>query len=120
VVIVGDPVVLVTSAEVKVGTPLPKGTYDQVLVAVLITEADELVVRAVMVPEMVTPAPAVGVQAPAPRLRIFIRVPIGNATEALAGIVTVFADALDIVIVLPASVRTAVMDPVCVLIPRPM
>jgi hypothetical protein len=39
VVIVGDPVVLDTSAEVRVGVPLVKGKYDQVLVAVLTTAA---------------------------------------------------------------------------------
>jgi hypothetical protein len=75
VVIVGDPVVLDTSAEVNVGVPLPKGTYDQVLVAVFITDADPLVAKALIVPEIVTPAPAVGVHAPTPRLRIFMRVP---------------------------------------------
>jgi hypothetical protein len=120
VVIVGDPVVLDTSAEVSVGVPLPKGTYDQVLVAVFITAAELLVARAVIVPLMVTPAPAVGVQAPAPRLRMFMRVPITYATDALAGIVTVLALALLIVITLPASVKTVVYDPVCVLFPRPM
>ena len=75
VVIVGDPVVLDTSAEVRFGVPLAKGRYDQVFVAVLIRDEAPLVARAVIVPAIVTPAPAVGVQAPAPRLRIFIRVP---------------------------------------------
>jgi hypothetical protein len=120
VVIVGDPVVLDTSPEVRVGVPLPKGTYDQVLVAVFTTDADPFCANAVIVPEIVTPAPAVGVQAPAPRLSMFMRVPVGNATDAFAGIVTVFALTLDIVIVFPASVKTAVIDAVCVLIPRPM
>ena len=119
-VIVGDPVVLVTSAEVNVGAPLPKGTYDQVLVAVFITDALLLVARAVIVPLIVTPAAAVGVHAPAPRLRMLIRVPITYATDELAGIVTVLTLAFDIVITLPASVRTVVYDPVCVLFPRPM
>jgi hypothetical protein len=39
VVMVGDPVVLDTSAEVSVGVPLVKGKYDHVLVAVLTTAA---------------------------------------------------------------------------------
>jgi hypothetical protein len=106
VVIVGDPVVLDTSPEVRVGVPLPKGTYDQVLVAVLITAALLLVARAVIVPLIVTPAPAVGVHAPAPRLRMLIRVPTTYATDELAGIVTVVALTFDIVITLPASVMT--------------
>jgi hypothetical protein len=75
VVILGDPVVLVTSAEVNSEAPLAKGRYDQVLVAVLISDAAPLVARAVIVPAIVTPAPAVGVQAPTPRLRMFMRVP---------------------------------------------
>jgi hypothetical protein len=78
VVIVGDPVVEVTSPLVSVAAPpLPKGTYDQVLVAVLITAAELLVARAVIVPLIVTPAPAVGVHAPAPRFRMLILVPVG-------------------------------------------
>jgi hypothetical protein len=91
-----------------------------VFVAVLITAAELLVARAVIVPLIVTPAAAVGVQAPAPRFRMFIRVPMTYATDELAGIVTVLALAFDIVIVLPASVRTVVIEPVCVLLPRPM
>jgi ribosomal protein L1 len=108
VVIVGDPVVLDTSPEVRAEVPLPKGTYDQVLVAVLMTEADALVARALIVPEIVTPAPAVGVHAPAPRLRMFMRVPTTYATDELAGMVSVVAPAFVMLTVFPASVRTVV------------
>jgi hypothetical protein len=82
--------------------------YDQVLVAVLTTDAALLVARAVIVPAIVTPAPAVGVQAPAPRLRIFMRVPTTYATLAFAGIVRVVAPALVMLTVFPASVSTVV------------
>jgi hypothetical protein len=51
--------------------------YDHVLVPVLIIDAKSLVARALIVPEIVTPPVAVTVQAPAPRFRMLIRVPVG-------------------------------------------
>jgi hypothetical protein len=74
VVTVGEPVVDVITAA---SAPLEKGIYDQVFVAVFITDAALLVARAVIVPEIVTPPVAVTVQAPAPRFRMLIRVPVG-------------------------------------------
>jgi hypothetical protein len=79
-----------------------------VFVAVFITEAAPFIANAATVPAMVTPAPAVTVQAPAPKLSTFMRVPVGYATLAFAGIVKVLALALVIVMVFPASVSTPV------------
>ena len=75
VVIVGDPVVLVTSAEVSVGAPLPKGRNDQVFVAVLM-HVPPAFCAIVKVPFTVTPEPAVTVTTPAPKLTSTIFVPV--------------------------------------------
>jgi hypothetical protein len=95
VVIVGDPVVLVTSAEVSVAAPaLPKGRNDQVFVAVLI-QVPPAFCAIVSVPLTVTPAPAVTVTTPAPRLMRTIFVPTANATDEFGGIVDVVALAFE-------------------------
>jgi hypothetical protein len=74
VVIVGDPVVLDTSAEVSVGVPLPKGRNDHVLVAVFM-QVPPAFCEIVKVPFTVTPDPGVTVTTPAPKLTSTIFVP---------------------------------------------
>jgi hypothetical protein len=88
--------------------PLRKGIYDHVLVSRLIIVAEALAANALIVPVIVTVERAVTVNSPAPRLMTFIRVPTGNATEALAGTLITFAVATFMVTVLPASVSTRV------------
>ena len=57
---------------------------------------------------LVTPPVGVTVTCPAPSCMRVIFVPVGNATEEFRGIVNVIPLALDNVINLPWSVRTAV------------
>ena len=82
--------------------------YDQVLVPVFTSDAYSFMASAVIVPAIVTPPAAVGVQAPEPRLIMFTRVPIGKATLELVGMVMVLAVLTACVMFLPASVRTNV------------
>ncbi len=95
VVIVGDPVVLDTSAEVKVGVPLVKGRNDHVFVAVLMHVPPSFCDSDRSEPFTVTPAPAVTVTTPAPTFINTIFVPVANATEEFGGIVEVVALALE-------------------------
>ena len=98
---------VITVAVPDAGNP-PGGMYDQVLVAVFIKRVNWLMARALIVPAIVTPAPAVGVQRPEPKFNRVTCVPIGKATLALAGIVMVVLVLSAIVMTLPASVRTKV------------
>jgi hypothetical protein len=76
-------------------TPLEKGRKLQVFVAVLIHVPPAFCARVSVAPLIVTPAPAVTVTTPAPRLMRTIFVPVANATEELGGIVDVVALALE-------------------------
>jgi hypothetical protein len=73
-----------------------------------------------VLPLSVTPPPAATVTTPAPRFVMLTTVPVGNATEAFDGIVTVTLEAFEQVTFFPASVRTSVyVVPVWALIPLP-
>jgi len=73
-----------------------------------------------VLPLRVTPPLAATVTVPAPRFVMLITVPVGNATEAFVGIVTVTLEAFEQVTFFPASVRTSVyVVPVWALIPLP-
>jgi hypothetical protein len=95
VTMLGDPVVADTFAAVKSGVPLEKGRNDQVFVAVLIQVPPAFCARVRVAPLTVTPAPAVTVTTPAPRLMRTIFVPTANATEEFGGIVDVVAAAFE-------------------------
>jgi len=106
-VTVGLPVVPVTVAG---ALPLEKGRNDQVFVAVLMHVPPAFCASVNTDPLIVTPAPAVTVTTPAPRLMRTIFVPTANATEEFGGIVDVVADALEYVTAPPLSARTRVSD----------
>jgi hypothetical protein len=76
-------------------TPLEKGRNDHVFVAVLIHVPPAFCARVRVAPLTVTPAPAVTVTTPAPRLMRTIFVPTANATDALGGMVDVVALAFE-------------------------
>jgi len=76
-------------------TPLAKGRNDQVFVAVLIQVPPAFCANVNTDPLTVTPAPAVTVTTPAPRLMRTIFVPVANATEEFGGIVDVVALAFE-------------------------
>jgi hypothetical protein len=92
VVIVGDPVVLLTTAA---AVPLEKGRNDQVFVAVLMHVPPAFCASVKVAPLTVTPAPAVTVTTPAPRLMRTIFVPTANATDEFGGMVEVVALAFE-------------------------
>jgi hypothetical protein len=89
---VGDPVVPATVAG---ALPLEKGRNDQVFVAVLIQVPPAFCARVSVAPLMVTPAPAVTVTTPAPRLMRTIFVPVANATDEFGGMVEVVLAAFE-------------------------
>jgi hypothetical protein len=91
-------------------TPLEKGRNDQVFVAVLMHVPPAFCARVRVAPLTVTPAPAVTVTTPAPRLMRTIFVPTANATDALGGIVDVVAAAFEYVTPPPLSAITSVSD----------
>jgi hypothetical protein len=76
-------------------TPLEKGRNDHVFVAVLMHVPPAFCARVRVAPLTVTPAPAVTVTTPAPRLMRTIFVPTANATEEFGGIVDVVALAFE-------------------------
>jgi hypothetical protein len=90
---VGDPVVALTVAFVPL--PLEKGRKLQVFVAVLMHVPPAFCASVKVAPLTVTPAPAVTVPTPAPRLMRTLFVPVANATDEYGGIVEVVADAFE-------------------------
>jgi hypothetical protein len=96
-VLYAKPVYVPVAAPEKTAfpTPLEKGRNDHVFVAVLMHVPPEFCASVSVAPLTVTPAPAVTVTTPAPRLMRTIFVPTANATDAFGGIVEVVAAAFE-------------------------